>query len=64
MSKVSDKDKAKAKARANSIRSQISSLSKRGDGKAGETASELAPLPEKESPREFIHRRMSELGED
>ena len=57
---TSETDKAAAKARAESIRSEIASLSKRASKKAAGAGTKTGP-DGRESPRDFIHRRMSEL---
>ena len=53
---ANDPDQAAA-ARAARLREQIEKLKKPGEGSPKETANER----EKESPVEFIHRRMREL---
>ena len=56
-------DTAARKARAERLRQQISNLTNKSDSAAGgdeKDPSQESP-PAKESPRDFIHRRMEEL---
>lgn len=57
-------DKAAAKARADSIHAQIAALEEAAAKPAGRAgARTVRKKPAKESPRDFVHRRMNELDE-
>jgi hypothetical protein len=55
-------DEAAQKARAEQLRKQIEQLTSCGE--ESDDAAVETEAPKKESPRDFIHRRMKELEQD